>query len=967
MLKKISAIVLKVILVVILVIGIFVTIFAGLSAGSFLEVMKTTPDIDAETIKHEMSQNSTIVDEDGKELETIRTAEYRELIDYDEMPDNLKNAFVAVEDERFFKHNGIDPISIAGSVLENIRFGAIVRGGSTLTQQLARNTYLSNDQKNKKKIKEIYIALQIEKSLNKEEILEAYMNRVFLGQNSFGVQAAAETYFSKNAKDLSLAECASIAGIVQSPTNYALYNTIPTSEITDQKIIGEVSIYGQKYSAVYNKAPFEREKYVLKKMKELGYISDSDYEKALSEDVASEIKPAQRNDDTKSSYFTSLLETQVVEKLEEIYNITEKQAWEKLNYGGLKITTTIDQDMQDQLEELYANFSENILGYNTQGYSSPPLLSLSYDNYGNILNRDNNLLFYAKSNILNDNNDVILTPDEAWYDDNKDIVISSDKLYIDKTYMIFRNFYSLDDENSNLRTHTTGSIKFNSNEDIFKNDDGNVVVSKSYLSDHEDFISQDESGNFLFNKNYYDIDLEGVIQPQASTVVIDQDTGQVKAIMGGRDQTGIRILDRAASQPRQPGSSIKPIATYTAALDNGYSLATGIDDVPFMRNEDGEIWPENVYQYYKGIVSLRDSIKDSINTNAVRTLKDIGIDKSMEYLRNFGLINEDGNDNFVTKSENSATNDENLAALGLGAMTNGMTVLDMTAAYASLANSGEYIEPLTFSKIQDAKDKIIFNSSKLTKNKVTSPETAYQMTSALQTTAESYGTIYLNNGSEFAAKTGTSEYNTDFWCLGYTPEYTIGVWMGADNQNLSLDDYSYQRSAVFWNLVGNQISNDTEAESFVEPEGIIHKKVDTISGKLPTQASYADPRGTVKEEIFSKSNVPTEDDDVHVWLTIDTRNNLLASTKTPIKLQQSRAFLDRKGSYDPSKWDGIVPEDWIYNPPTSYSNLGNDKSDSSSNDKSEEKDNKDKDKDNDKNTDNEDHHDDTDDKNNDGN
>ena len=135
--------------------------------------------------------------------------------------------------------------------------------------------------------------------------------------------------------------------------------------------------------------------------------------------------------------------------------------------------------------------------------------------------------------------------------------------------------------------------------------------------------------------------------------------------MGGRDQEGINILDRASSVPRQPGSSIKPIATYTAALDHGFNLATGVDDVPFELTEDGEAWPVNVYGYYMGYTPIREAIKMSINTIAVSTLNKVGIETSLEYLRNFGLIKDNDRDYFVTKDENPDTNDENLAALGL--------------------------------------------------------------------------------------------------------------------------------------------------------------------------------------------------------------------------------------------------------------------------------------------------------------
>lgn len=943
MFKKISAIVLKVILTAIFIIGLFVTIFGGLAAGSILEVMKTSPEIDAESIKYEMSENSTIVDKDGNELESIRTSEYREIIEYDEMPEDLKNAFVAVEDERFYEHHGIDPFSIVGSMLTNIEQGSIVRGGSTLTQQLARNTYLSNDQTYERKIKEIFLALQIEEKLSKDEILEAYMNRVFLGQNSFGVQAAARTYFNKEAKDLSLAECAAIAGIVQSPTNFALYKAIPTSEITDQKVLGEFSIDGQKYSAVYNEAPLEREKYVLKKMLENGYINENQYQDAISEDIASEIQPPERNIENTSSYFNTLLEKQVVKKLMDIYKINENQAWDRLNYGGLKITTTIDPEMQERLEDVYNNFSSYIVG-SSAGWNSAPLLSLKYDQYGNIVGKDNKLIYWKRSNILNDNNEISLRPEEAYYDDKGNMILDTSKVKLNQTNLILSDYYTLDDENSNLRTHKSGFIKFTSNDSIYKDKDGKIVIASSYLNNHKDLFLTNESGNISINKDYYDIDLEGVIQPQASTVIVDQKNGQIQAIMGGRNQQGIRVFNRASSQPRQPGSSIKPIATYTPALDNGYSLATGIDDVPFMRNEEGEIWPENVYKSYKGIVSLRKSIEFSINTNAVRTLDDVGIDTSKKYLKNFGIIKDNPKeDNFISKEENGQVNDENLAALGLGAMTRGLTTLDMVGAYAALANSGEYIEPLTFSKIEDNKGKEIFTTEDAIHNKVTSPETAYQMTSALQSTAESYGTIGLN-GNDFAAKTGTSDDNTDFWCMGYTPQYTVGLWIGADNQNLSLSGYSYQVAGSFWSTINSKILEGKEQEKFTEPEGIIHAKVDTISGMLPTQASYADPRGTVIDEIFSKDNLPKEEDDMHVWMTVDSRNNLLASMTTPDHFKANRAFVDRKGSYDPNLWDGILPEDWKYGPPSGYSDLGEEEPEEEDDEDKEDDEEKDKDK-----------------------
>ena len=919
MAKKITSMVLKLILIVLLILMSIGVFMAGLSGGAILEIMKTAPKIDSNIIKYEMSQNSTIVDEDGKEVDSIATKEYREIVDYDKIPENLKHAFVAVEDERFYKHPGLDPQSIIGSAIENFRAGGIVRGGSTITQQLARNTYLNNDQTYQRKIREIYLALEIEKNLDKDEILGAYLNRVFMGQNSYGVQAAAKTYFDKDVSDLNLAQCAALAGIVQSPSENSLYKAIKVSEVTDQKVLGEFTIEGEKYAAVFNPAPFEREKYVLDKMLEHGYITKKEYKDAKSFDVASSIVPAERTNTEIASYFNSLLEKQVVNKLMELYNISENQAWDRLYYGGLRITTTIDPDMQKQLENIYADFSSYLIG-DTSGWSTAPLLDLKYDDYGNIINSKGNLIYYSKANLLNENNDIRLRNDEAWFDGDGNIVLSTNKAYLDQTNLMFRDYYSLDDQNKNLRTHKTGYISFKTNDDIKLDDDDNIVISKEYLEKNPKLFTYYDDETFSINKDFYDIDLNGVIQPQASTVVMDHENGHIKAIMGGRDQTGTRILDRASSIPRQPGSAIKPIATYTAALDNGFNLATGVDDVPLLMNEDDEPWPKNVYNYYEGVVPIRKAIERSINTIAVRTLYEVGIEISIDYLKNFGIIKEDGNDNFVSASENNQTNDENLAALGVGAMTHGLTNLEMTAAYAALANKGEYNEPLTFSKIEDSTGKVLFDDKDIVKHKVTSEETAYQMTSALQSAGESYGNIYLN-GTDFATKTGTTDDYVDFWCMGYTPYYTVGIWMGADDQSIRMNGTSIQRAALMWNTINNQILDGYETRTFERPESIVEMKVDTMSGKLPTELSYMDPRGTVITEIFGPDNKPRKEDDVHTLVSIDTRNNLLASDVTPSWAVAQVSYLKPKSNYNPKEFNDIYPRDWKYRAPTEYSDL----------------------------------------------
>ena len=200
--------VLKGIKIFILSMFILIAIACGSLGGIMLYIIKESPRIDTSKIRDLMKETSVILDSEGNELTKVETSEYRTYVHLNEIPKNLINAFIAVEDERFYLHNGVDPIGIGKSILDNVKSRSIVRGGSTIAQQLARNLYLKPDQVFERKIKEAYLAVILTDELSKDGVLEAYLNKVFMGQNSYGVQAAAETYFSKDVKDLTLAESA---------------------------------------------------------------------------------------------------------------------------------------------------------------------------------------------------------------------------------------------------------------------------------------------------------------------------------------------------------------------------------------------------------------------------------------------------------------------------------------------------------------------------------------------------------------------------------------------------------------------------------------------------------------------------------------------------------------------------------------------------------------------------------------
>src|SRR5699024_4361332 len=221
----------------------------------------------------------------------------------------------------------------------------------------------------------------------------------------------------------------------------------------------------------------------------------------------------------------------------------------------------------------------------------------------------------------------------------------------------------------------------------------------------------DDNGNLLINEKYFFRSKDGVVQPQSATVIMDYRTGQIKSLVGGRDIEGSRMLNRATVSQRQPGSTIKPIAVYLPALDNGFTAASAIDDIPHY-NGRGELWPTNWNKSYGGLTTLRKSVEQSVNVNSVKTVEAIGIETSMEYLSRMGIIDKENQDknNFITREQDPVNNDENLSALGLGGMTKGLTPLEMTAAFGAIANDGTYLEPTSYTKVLDKDGNVLLEN-----------------------------------------------------------------------------------------------------------------------------------------------------------------------------------------------------------------------------------------------------------------
>lgn len=862
---------------IVLSILLIMLIGTGIVGGLVYGAIKDVPVIDASNIDTLLNQNSFILDNEGNVIEKVLAEENRTAESLENMPDYLGKAFISIEDERFYEHFGVDIRGIMAALIEDVKAGSSVRGASTITQQLARNVYLTNEKKISRKVKEAYIAIKLEKQLTKDQILESYLNKIYLGQGAYGVKEAAFTYFSKeDLNDLTIAESALIAGITKHPTRLSPYTTVKPQDVPEGAVVvGSVELLGEKYTAVFNEQAVERQRTILMKMKELGHITDAEYNEALAEDMSEAINPGKKIFSDISSYFVDYVKQQVVEDLMAKNNITSEEARREILTGGLRIFSTVDLALQKDIEDMYTNFSSLV-------FSGKKGSTWSTDGSGNIVDSSRKVVYLKRSNLLTEEGDLFLEKDDYELTDGG-LIIKSSAFNVYPSNIDIKDYYTLD--NGHLISHNIGSLNM-SKEDYSVNDEKQITIKAEYLNNTKNFYTIDNKNNLVISSDFFLDDETGIVQPQSSTVVIDQHTGQLKAIVGGRNLKGSKILNRALTA-RQPGSSIKPIAAYLPALDTGYNAASGVDDVP-TQMINGRPWPKNSYGGYKGLISMREAIRTSSNAGSVNMVETIGVNTSKEYLKKLGIIKENQKDDFVTRLEDKSRNDENASALGLGGMTHGISPLDMAGAYAAMANDGTFIKPITYTKVEDRYGNLILDNTPK-KTTVVSPGVAYVMTDMLRdVVTKGTGKKARVSGVEIAGKTGTTSDNTDAWFVGYSPNYTASIWIGNDSPAIKLPNGS-ALAAEFFSKVMTRVHKNVDVDSFKEPEDMVRRSVCTISGKIPTANCSRDPRGVVKTEIFAPGHEPTESCDVHI-----------------------KGRLSINPSYSPSRFGGVVPDDYSY-------------------------------------------------------
>lgn len=918
--KKKRKVIIRVSLLVILA---AIIIAGGAVFGMVMGIIKSAPKIDATNVLSTLTESSVIVDESGNIIEQIHDPnENREIVPLSQIPEHLQNAFIAIEDHRFKDHFGIDIKRIAGAILNNFKSGdPMAQGASTITQQLVKNLYLTNEKSWERKIKEMYLAIQVERVLSKDQILENYLNTIPLGQSAYGVQSAAFTYFSKDVSQLTLAESSLLAGAAKGPSYapYSRYSLDSIDDVPEEDIVGYVFIGSVQYACVYNQNAVDRQHDVLKRMLDLEYISQEEYDSALAEDMRFALNPGQKKIEGISSTPMDYVKEKVIEDLMESQNLTYEAAENYLYKGGLTITSTIDVNIQKSLEQSYENFPVLYLGAEPSG-DKPIAQDWRYFRWSggqgdgmldaelNILNENGQHIFFAKENIMDEENSIYLTPNEYEIDEDGNLIISSKKFDIYSSNIDIVDAYTIDDK-MNFVSHTLGALNVGNNYEVIdkKGTKGSFKIPKSYLDKNPGMFNIGSEGVLTIPEGYFFYQEKGIVQPQSAAVIIDYRTGKIKGIIGGRQIEGSKTFNRATDAARQPGSTIKPLSVYLAALDLGYSAAYPLDDLP-RYNEGGDRWPKNWYEHrsikYWGIQTLRKSIEQSINTNAVTMLEKIGLEAAMNSLTNLGLIdkNNPNNDTFVSPQENPYYNDVNLASLGLGGLTKGFSPLAMTAAYGTIANDGVYVEPIIYTKVVNSKGETILEKIPETHVAV-SPEVASLMKDILKTTV-TQGLSYRARlpkefGIDAAGKTGTTQANGDFWFVGFTPYYVGGIWVGNDNVQMKLSGDS-GNNARLWSAIMTPIHEGLEPATFTRHPNLIPISVCAQSGKLPGDLCAHDQRGSqIITEYFVPGTQPTETCDVHVKAEICNISLFLKSPNCPGNVVEERVFIIRDPLYDP--------------------------------------------------------------------
>jgi penicillin-binding protein len=785
---------------VFIVLGLMGGLFTGaVAAGFFASNVKDDPIRDYDEIYskiHDFNQTGEAYFKNEELIGYLRTAEVSQPITVNEVSPYLIHAILATEDNYFYEHTGINYKSITRAVLEQVRNSGDGTGGSTITQQLVKNQILGPEVTFQRKFKEMLLAMRVERMFNKDEILEAYMNIMYMGYNANGsniegVKAASEGIFQAEVKDLNIAQSAYIAGMIHSPGRYTPFKR--SGEVSEERF----------------KRGLERMEFVLNRMLTTQRITKDEFDEALAYNLRASLAKPTPGIVEKYPFLTFEIERKAIDilvdqRLEELgierdtmtetaYNEQREFARRQLSRGGLKVYTTIDR-------ELYEAFHE---------------------------------------------------------------VASNDEMFGPRST---ENKYTITDEE-------TGEEK-----------------EIGYLE-------------------------------QTAATLIDNQTGAIIAMVEGRDFNELQY--NLNTEPRQPGSSIKPILDYAPALELGLvQPASAIDDAPIFKwdRQTGKYWvPKNWNNQYQGIVSARRAMDMSYNLPAIKTFLKVqevaGQQVPFDYLRKMGITTLDERD-FSAPS------------VSIGGMTHGLTIEENTNAFATFGNNGNYIKSYLIEKIETMDGDVIFQHE-LQPEYVFSEQTAFLMNDMLKSVVRQGTATRIHRGMgpelEIAGKTGTTNDKHDYWFIGYTPKVSMGVWFGYEKREPLVGDYSARNQNLWIELMQKvkEIRPElvNEETKFTMPEDIMRRTVCSKSGDLPSDLCRE--AGFLVEDFFNRKYLPTKVDDSLIkarMIEIDG-TRYIAHDQTPddfvsdgvyIKrdpLDIPEEHLDERNKLLPLDWDMTAPQE----------------------------------------------------------
>ena len=714
--------------------------------------------------------------------------ERRFLVTQEEMTPWLPKAFLAIEDDEFYSHPGIDLKAIVRAMLTNLKSGQKTSGGSTITQQVVKRLMLTPEKSYERKIKEIILAYRLEQQLSKDEILTLYLNQIFLGNNSYGVEAAARTYFAKHAKDLTLAESALLASLPQAPSTYNPYR--------------------------HPEAAQTRQKQVLRRMRDLGWIDDGQYDKAIYEKLEYKSMPSGMG--REGGWYLEEVRRELIELFNE--ENSRRYGFDFGLYGedvvyemGLTVRTSMDPVQQMAADEALRHGLEDAT--KRHGWRGP-IEKLTPPQFDKFLNEQE----FAPNKL--ENNAWVKALVTTVTQKNAELSLGSG----------YTGPLALRDMGwpRNPNKHAAGSVTAVLVTDARKVLEPGDVVWVSLSAPAPAKGKEAFSLGAVTTKTPIPLKLQQYPDIQGAMVSIEPESGDVVAMVGGYafGYEGSQF-NRATQAMRQPGSSFKPIL-YSAALDHGFTAGSIILDAPILLiNEmSNEPWrPRNFEGGFEGPMRLNRALARSRNLCSIRVAQSIGVQAMLDRAWALGLP-------------------ESLPpvlALSLGAGE--VSPLAMTRAYTAFANGGKLVKPRMIQSIQGSWGNTIYENQPEYMQAL-SPQNAYIMACLLKGVVQ-YGTATRANvfNRPLGAKTGTTNGETDAWFLAITPHLVTGTYIGYDQvQPMGRGETGTGAALPIYVYYGKKALEAYPPDDFTMPPGIVTFNVEGIT--LPFMAGTAPDAGT---------------------------------------------------------------------------------------------------------------------------